>query len=74
MKLCIDCGKTKQVGEFHRDVQKGDGLRVYCKACTNEAQRAYDRKAHEHSRWYQDQSAVNSAHECGSFVGAEVRP
>ena len=43
MKLCIDCGKTKKVEAFHRDAQKADALRVYCKKCVNAAQRAYDR-------------------------------
>ena len=74
MKFCKDCGKDKPLGQFHRDAQKGDGLRVYCKTCTNEAQRVYDRKAHRQARRYQDRSAANASYECASFVGAEVRP
>jgi len=43
VKFCMDCGKTKKVEAFHRDAQKGDRLRVYCKDCVNREQRAYDR-------------------------------
>ena len=143
MKYCPDCGRDKPLSEFGRDIQKSDGLRVYCRTCVNTEQRLYDQsdagrkyRAHKavqravkrrdldpakemdclhcgepahswhhwmsyavehwfwilplctqchwevhkistpsvHGRGLQDQSATNSAHECGSFVGAGVRP
>jgi ribosomal protein L44E len=35
MKTCPTCKITKPLTEFHKDVQKKDGLRLYCKKCRN---------------------------------------
>lgn len=43
-KRCAACKETKPLTEFHRDRRKPDGLRSRCKACTNAAQNAIQRK------------------------------
>ena len=35
MKTCPICKQTKPLTEFHKDSQKKDGLRLYCKKCRN---------------------------------------
>jgi len=35
MKTCPTCNQTKPFSEFHKDAQKKDGLRLYCKKCRN---------------------------------------
>jgi hypothetical protein len=35
MKTCPTCKVTKPLTEFHKDCQKPDGLRLYCKKCKN---------------------------------------
>lgn len=32
-KTCTKCKETKQVSEFHKDKNRKDGLRPYCKEC-----------------------------------------
>lgn len=32
-KKCIKCNIIKNISEFHKDSQKSDGLRAYCKCC-----------------------------------------
>ena len=34
MKTCLKCKKTELISEFHKDAQKSDGLRPYCKVCS----------------------------------------
>jgi hypothetical protein len=34
MKTCKKCGETKDVGEFHKDKAKKDGLRNECRDCS----------------------------------------
>lgn len=38
MKTCPTCKVTKPFSEFHKDAQKKDGLRLYCKKCRNARQ------------------------------------
>lgn len=33
LKTCAKCGENKDVSEYHRDAQKKDGLRSWCKSC-----------------------------------------
>lgn len=33
MKACKACKESKPLEAFHRDAQRKDGLRIYCKAC-----------------------------------------
>lgn len=35
-KTCTKCKKSKPKSEFHKDAQKSDGLRFWCKACAVE--------------------------------------
>lgn len=35
MKTCPTCKITKPFSEFHKDCQKPDGFRLYCKKCRN---------------------------------------
>ena len=32
-KTCLQCGETKGMAEFYRDVRKADGRHTYCKPC-----------------------------------------
>ena len=45
MKRCNDCGESKPLDEFHRNVRKKDGHNLICKACANARTRGW-RKAH----------------------------
>jgi ribosomal protein L44E len=38
MKTCPICKIAKPFTDFHKDVQKKDGLRLYCKKCRNARQ------------------------------------
>lgn len=38
-KVCKRCGKRRKAAEFHRDKTRKDGLRTWCKSCTNEYHR-----------------------------------
>ena len=33
-KICINCGKNKQLFDFSKQADKKDGLKSWCKACT----------------------------------------
>jgi hypothetical protein len=35
MKTCPICKIAKPLTDFHKDAQKKDGLRLYCKNCRN---------------------------------------
>lgn len=39
LKKCPDCGEYKPISEFHKDRFRKDGLRVYCKECSNRQKR-----------------------------------
>jgi len=35
MKVCSNCGKTKELDEFYNDKSRKDGKYSYCKVCAN---------------------------------------
>jgi hypothetical protein len=41
MKLCPKCIKEKPLEDFHKDAWSKDGLRVYCKECSNDYTKKY---------------------------------
>lgn len=41
MKNCPDCNKHLPYTSFHRDKQRPDGLRLYCKDCAIERSKNY---------------------------------
>ena len=56
MKHCTKCGKTKPLGDFHKDRRRPDGVRSSCKDCNKDAERLY-KQAHriqsrEHEKRY----------------------
>ncbi len=40
-KDCSKCFETKPVTEFHKDAQAKDGLRTYCRICTNKYMKSW---------------------------------
>lgn len=51
-KLCVRCGITKSLDEFHRRAQAADGRNSACKACICAARRAYTKSNPEKIRAY----------------------
>jgi len=43
MKTCSKCKRELPVGQFHKDKSKSDGLRIYCKKCSSERSKEYNR-------------------------------
>jgi len=44
IKHCTGCSQDKSTDEFHKHLGKRDGLQVYCKSCTVDRNREYNRK------------------------------
>jgi protein-arginine kinase activator protein McsA len=47
VKRCTECKKGKPLSEFHNNKAAKDGKSFYCKLCTKERNRAYDRNSRE---------------------------
>ena len=46
VKQCRKCKEDKPLSDFHKHPTNKGGLQAYCKACSNLARRAYQRKYH----------------------------
>lgn len=46
-KTCSKCNESKPVSEFGRNRRKKDGLQVWCRACSTEFSKAYNREHRE---------------------------
>jgi hypothetical protein len=65
-KKCTKCSETKAVSEFNRDAQARDGLRAWCRECSNTAQR--EREALSKAAdpdYYRDKWALKAARAAG---------
>ena len=45
MKVCRNCGKTKELDEFYNDKSRKDGKYSYCKVCANTRKAEWKAKA-----------------------------
>ena len=50
MRKCTRCLENKPVSEFHKDVKNKDGLRYYCRPCSNRASKEHYEKNKERGR------------------------
>jgi len=62
-KKCTKCGEIKELDNFHRDVQKVDNLRSWCKQCVNKNDAQYRKNHNEkilirHRQYYQKNKDV----------------
>ena len=69
MKTCTKCKQTKETSEFNRRKKADDGLQSWCRVCTTEAARAYNkrqkskanRSAAQKRRWEKEKAEQEAA-------------
>lgn len=54
-KICLNCGSSKSVSEFHKNKTTKDGLAHWCKICTSEYKKQHYQKKREELLEYQKQ-------------------
>jgi len=55
-KTCSKCKETKDVGEFHKNKTRKDGLKVYCKSCIKAYKEANKEEIAEYQKAYREAS------------------
>jgi hypothetical protein len=54
-KICCKCRYNKEIGCFHKDKNRNDGLQTVCKQCSRlYSQERNAKRKEEYKRWYQD--------------------
>jgi hypothetical protein len=59
-KCCLKCGRTKNAGEFYRDINKKDGLNQWCKACIKQYNKEHKEKRKKTMRKHRQKNKVNN--------------